>query len=77
MLALRGEPGHPAVDFILTAGGAETRRVDQQLARLAAPKVEDLAGDQTVEHDHVGGLQRADRTHRQQVWIGRGVDKSD
>ena len=77
MLARRGEPDSPAIDLILTAGGAETRCVDQQLTRLAACEVEDLAGDQTIEHDHVGGLQRADRTHRQQVWIGGDVDKSD
>ena len=64
MFALRGEPGHPASDFILIAGGAETRFVGQQFARLAACEVEDLAGDQTVEQDHVGSLQRADRTHR-------------
>jgi len=75
--ALRGKRGHQGVGLILVPGSAEVGLTHHEFARLAAREVEDLAGDEAVEHNHIGGLQRADRAHREQVWIGRDVDDGD
>ena len=77
MLALRGERGGHGIDLILVPGSAEAGLTRHEFARLAASEVEDVAGDEAVEHNHIGGLQRTDRTHREQVWIGGGVDDGD
>ena len=74
---MRREPGHQDIDLILVAGGAEAGFADQEFARLAAYEIEHLGGDETVEHDHVGRLQRANRTHCKQVRIGWRVDDGD
>ena len=74
---MRREPGHQGIDLILVAGGAEAGFADQEFARLAACEIEHLGGDETVEHDHVGRLQRANRTHCKQVRIGWRVDDGD
>lgn len=74
---MRSEPGHQGIDLIPVAGGAETGFVNQEFARLAACEIEHLAADETVEHDHIGRLQRANRTHCKQVRIGWRVDDGD
>ena len=74
---MRREPNHQGIDLIPVAGGAEPGLVDQEFARLAACEIEHLAADETVEHDHIGRLQRADRTHCKQVRIGWRVDDGD
>jgi hypothetical protein len=73
--ALRGKRGHQGVVLILVPGSTEAGL--HEFARLAAREVEDLAGDEAIEHDHIGGLQHADRAHCEQVWIGRDVDDGD
>ena len=77
MPALRGKRGHQGVGLILVPGSAEVGLTHHEFARLAAREVEDVAGDEAVEHDHVCGLQRTDHTHCEQVWIGWDVDDGD
>ena len=60
---MRREPGHQGIDLFPVPGGAEPGFADQEFARLAACEIEHLGGDETVEHNHVGRLQRANRTH--------------
>jgi hypothetical protein len=74
---MRREPGHQGIDLFPVPGGAEPGFADQEFARLAACEIEHLGGDETVEHNHVGRLQRANRTHRKQVRIGWRVDDDD
>jgi len=77
-LALARQAHHQGVDVVLLAGRPEAGLADQQLACLAAGKIEHVARYQIVEQDHVGRLQGAHRTQRQQLRIARpGADQRD
>ena len=62
----------------LPAAFASRPLADQHAFGLAASEFEDAVGDEIVEEDHVGGLQRAHGLQRQKLgFAGAGADESD
>ena len=73
-----GERDHQRVDVVLPARDFVPGLADQHFLGFAAREIENVGGDQIVEQDHVGRLQRAHGAQRQQFRIARaGADEDD
>jgi len=76
--ALAGQLDHQRVDIVLLAGGPLAALAHHHPLRFAPRQLQHIVGNQIVEQDHIGGLQRAHCLEREQFGIARpGTNQGD